>query len=304
MVRALEAGLKAHAAAPAPAPSSTIVMPSPVPSALPTPIAPPPMPATPSPVTGSFAPPPMDAPSIRYVPGRAAKVVKGSGRSSKFLVWAGIVLAVLIVLGTAGTLVYLGLQPAVSVSPNTASPGDDIFVTARNVPGGQQGQIQAFNTSQDFTAQDNGTVSAQIQVPADAAAGSYTLSVCWDGSCHASTTVHVTAGPTPSPSPQATISPTAQPTPLTLTVSPRVGIIPGRTTITVTATGLSPGLAHIGVAEGALRQFWDAAVGSSGTLSKGIVLSTSAAKWTKGIAFVEVCDAQSRCTAAVDITIA
>jgi hypothetical protein len=73
--------------------------------------------------------------------------------------------------------------------------------------------------------------------------------------------------------------------------------------MTVTATGLAAGVAHIGVAEGALREFWDVTVGSSGTMSTAIVLSPTAAKWTKGTAFVEVCDAEARCTAAVGITI-
>ena len=73
--------------------------------------------------------------------------------------------------------------------------------------------------------------------------------------------------------------------------------------MTVTATGLAPGGAKIGVVPGVQRQLWDAAVGASGTLSKAIVLSPSAAKWSRGAAFVEVCDSQQRCTPPVGITI-
>ncbi len=213
------------------------------------------------------------------------------------------VIGALLVLGTAGGLVYAALQPSVSVSPATASPGDQVQVTARNVPAGQQGTIEAFGTSQDFTASGSG-VSVTLTVPPETAPGIYSINLCWDGSCHASASVHILAGvATPSVQPSTSPSPTSLPTPLTLSVNPRTGVVPGRTVLTVTATGLVPGGARIGVAQGTLREFWDALAGANGTLSKKIVLSSPQPAWAVGTAYVTVCDVQYKCTAAFDITL-
>jgi len=306
MVAALEKALEgggAQRAAAAAAASHTVVMPPPMPGAA----APPPFPtvAPPppqSPVTGSFAPPPANVPELRYVMGRAGVSRIGSRWTRPMFTALGVIGA-LVVLGTAGGLVYAALQPSVSVSPATASPGDQVQVTARNVPAGQQGTIEAFGTSQDFTASGGG-VSVTLTVPAQTAPGNYSISLCWDGTCHASANLHVSAGVAvpsfvPSPSPSAT----SQATPLTLAVNPRTGIVPGRTVLTVTATGLAPGGVRIGVAQGASRQFWDALASAKGTLSKKIVLSATQPAWAVGTAFVTVCDVQYKCTAAVDITL-
>ncbi len=308
MVSALEKALEASGGRrEVGAASHTIVMPPPVPAAAapafpPAPAAAPPPPAQPAVTASSFAPPPENVPELRYVMGRAGVSRIGHRWTRRMFTALGVIGA-LLVLGTAGWLVYAALQPSVSVSPATASPGDQIQVTARNLPSGQQGTIDAFGTSQDFTASGGG-VSVTITVPAQTAPGNYSVSVCWDGACHAGTTVGITAGvATPSVEPSPSPSPTAQATPLTLAVNPRTGIVPGRTVLTITASGLAPGGVRIGVAQGTLRQFWDALVGANGTLSKKIVLSATQPVWAIGTAFVTVCDTQYKCTAAVDITL-
>jgi hypothetical protein len=305
MVGAIESALSARPPAPAQfAASQTVVMQPPMP------VAPPPPLPTPIPVPAagttwsSIAPPPADIPEIRYVRGRAAQVRGRTRRAPRFLIWIAAAIAVVVVLGTAGILVYAGLQPVVSVSPSTAHPGDQLLVTARNVPGGQDGQIQAFGTSQDFTAASSGDVSVFLNVPPDTGSGRYTVSVCWDGSCHASATVTIqgSAQVTPSAVPSPSPSPTAQASPLFISVSPRLGIVAGRTPITVTAGGLAPGAGTITIAQGTTRQFWDVVVAANGTVSKKIVLATTQ-PWVRGAAFVRVCDVEYRCTATVDITI-
>jgi len=303
LARALEASGAQSAAA---APSHTVLMPPPVPAARPA--APPPATFAPpapaqSPVTGSFAPPPANVPELRYVMGRAGVSRVGARWRRRAFTALGVIGA-LVILGTAGGLVYAALQPSVSVSPTSANAGDQIQVTARNIPAGQQGTIDAFGNSQDFTAGGGGGVSLTVQIPGETPTGDYTVAACWDGSCHASASVHVSAVaalPIVSPSPLA--SPSSQATPLTLAVNPRAGIVPGRTVVTVTATGLAPGGARIGIAQGTSRQFWDALVGANGTLSKKIVLSATQPTWAAGNAFVTVCDVQYRCTAAVDVTL-
>src|SRR5262249_42427576 len=183
-------------------------------------------------------------------------------------------------------------------------PGDQVLVTARNVPGGQEGEVQAFGSSTTFTAAGNGVGSVLLTVPLGTAPGSYLVSACWDGSCHASTSLTVAGSAPVSPSPEAspTPSPSGQPTPLKISVIPRLGIVPGRTSISINASGLAPGAATITLAQGATRQFWDAVVSANGTLSKKIVLSATM-PWAKGAAFIKVCDVQYRCTAPVDVAI-
>ncbi len=305
MVAALEKALEGRGAQRAGAAAShTVVMPPPMPAVAAVP-APPPV-AAPTPpqasVTGSFAPPPSNVPELRYVMGRAGVSRVGSRWRRRMLTVLGVIGA-LLVLGTAGGLVYAALQPSVSVTPTSASPGDQIQVTARNVPAGQQGTIEAFGTSQDFTASGGG-VAVTITVPAQTAPGNYSINLCWDGTCHASTTVQISGGVvTPSIEPSPSPSPTTQSAGVSISVSPSSGIVPGRTVLTVTATGLAPGGARIGVAQGTSRQFWDALVGAKGTLSKKIVLSATQPAWAAGNAFVTVCDIQYRCTAAAGITL-
>jgi hypothetical protein len=303
MVVALKSALAVAPARPAvpAAPTGTIVMAPPVPAAF----APPrPAAVAPPQTYSSIAAPPSDLPDLRYVPGQGAKVVKRRRRVPRLIVWTGVALVILVILATSGALIYLALQPAVSVSAASAHPGDQIVVTARNVPSGQTGQIEAFGTSEDFTAAGSGNVSVVFVIPAATAPGSYVVSLCWDGSCYATTSLQVLAGAVSSPSaePSASPSPSGQGTQLTLTVVPHAGVVPGRTVLTLTGTGLAPGGASITVAQAALRQSFDALVAPNGTVTKKIVLSAQLG-WARTDAFVTMCDAQYRCTPAVDITI-
>jgi serine/threonine-protein kinase len=303
MVAALVAALATAPprTAAAAAPTGTLVMPPPVPAGFAPPRARAAAPQSP----GAIAAPPSDLPDIRYVPGHGARVIKRRRGVPRFMVWIGVAVAVLVVLGTSGALVYLALQPAISVAAASAHPGDQVVVTARNVPGGQTGEIHAFGTSVDFTAGGSGQVSVLLAIPITTPPGSYTVSLCWDGSCYATTSIQVLAGVAiasppaeSSPSP----SPSVQGTQLLLTVVPRTGVVPGRTVLTLTASGLAPGGAGITVAQASLRQSFDALVATDGKVTKKFVLSAQLG-WARTDALVTICDAQYRCTAPVDITI-
>jgi hypothetical protein len=304
MVGALQAALRSAAVKPGAAASGTVVMTPQLPTRFAARSSPPPAMSVPppSPASGSYAPPPADVPELKYVMGRAAVARRRSRWRSRILTALGAI-GVLLVLGSAGGLVYAALQPAVSVSTANATAGDELVVTARNLPTGQQGTIEAFGTSEDFNASGGG-VSVTIVIPMQTATGYYTVSACWDGACHASASVHVEAAVLSTPEPSISPSPSAQATPLTLSVNPRTGVVPGRTALTVTASGLAPGGVKIGVAQGTARQVWDAVAGAGGKVSTKIVLSATQPVWAKGTAFITVCDVQYRCTAAVDITIA
>lgn len=225
-------------------------------------------------------------------------------RMPRFIVWFAVAVLVIAVLGTSAVLVYLGLQPAVTVSSPTAHPGDQIVVTARHVPSGQTGQIQAFGTSEDFTAGTSGDVSVEFLIPVDTAPGSYTVSMCWNATCYASTGIQILPGVTSTPTAEASPSPSASSPPagVSITVSPNVGIVPGRTSVLVTATGLAPGAATITAGQATTRQSWTGLIAANGTMSLRVVLATSQ-PWAKGAGFIQVCDVQYRCTAAATIAI-
>ena len=88
-----------------------------------------------------------------------------------------------------------------SVSPVQARAGDTITVTATNVPPNTKGEIAigscdifllgiTFNNYQ-FAADSTGNVSVEIALPDGQAPGDVPVNICWDGVCHAHTTVEV-----------------------------------------------------------------------------------------------------------------
>src|SRR4029077_19132440 len=87
-----------------------------------------------------------------------------------------------------------------------------------HVPANQDGEIQLLSTLHTFQfhAGPNGNVSVPIRVPVNIGAGEHTLQLCWNGSCHASATLHViepVALVTPSPGSTPSTAPGAAPPP-------------------------------------------------------------------------------------------
>jgi hypothetical protein len=125
-------------------------------------------------------------------------------------------------------------QPALSLLPATAHLGDQIVVTATNVPADQAGDIQLRGTSYSFPFRSDrgGNVRESLVVPSDTPVGYVGVKICWSGSCHAESTLHVivaaapvassatpSAAPSASPSaiasanPPSSAAPTAAPAP-------------------------------------------------------------------------------------------
>jgi hypothetical protein len=117
-------------------------------------------------------------------------------------------------------------QTTLALSPATAHSGEQVVVTAHNVPGDQAGAIQFRGTRYGFPFRSNkyGDVSETLVIPSDLPAGDLSVRICWSGSCHAESTLHViaTAAPVaptatpsaaPSPSPSPSTAPTGEPAP-------------------------------------------------------------------------------------------
>jgi serine/threonine-protein kinase len=115
-------------------------------------------------------------------------------------------------------------QPALTVAPVTAHRGDQVVVTATNVPANQAGDIQLRGTSYSFPfrSDSGGNVRETLVIPADTPLGDVGVRICWSSSCHAESTLRVigaaapvatsatpSAGPSASPSPSASATPPA-----------------------------------------------------------------------------------------------
>ena len=124
-------------------------------------------------------------------------------RRFMFVALAFLVLLALVV-GVAGFLLAQSPGAALSLSSGTVPAGGTLTVSASHLPPNQSGDIELHSVlhSFPFTADGKGNASVDITVTADSAIGDHIVSVCWTGSCHAQTTLHVTAAlPSPSPSP-------------------------------------------------------------------------------------------------------
>jgi serine/threonine protein kinase len=154
-----------------------------------------------------FAPPPATVPSPVWLGDVAAR--RGSRRRN-FVVAAiaGLALVALIV-GVARFVFWDSSIPTVLLSSPSVQAGETLTVSASHLPANQNGDIQLLSVLHTFpfTADGSGNVSVEITVPPDSEVGDHTVSVCWDGSCHAQAILNVTAAPpspSPSPSPVAT----------------------------------------------------------------------------------------------------
>jgi serine/threonine-protein kinase len=113
-------------------------------------------------------------------------------------------------------------QPALTLAPATAHLGDQVVVTATNVPANQAGDIQLRGTSYSFPFRSDkgGNVRETLVVPGDIPLGNIGVRICWSSSCHAESTLHVigaaapvTSSATPSAAPSASPSPVASASP-------------------------------------------------------------------------------------------
>jgi serine/threonine protein kinase len=156
-----------------------------------------------------FSPPPLSVPSPVWPRGGDIAARRRSRmRIVMFSALAFLVLLALIV-GVIGFLLSGTPGATVSLSSTTVPAGGVVTVSASHLPANQSGDMQLLSIAHSFpfTADFNGNVSVDVTVPPDSAIGDHTISVCWSGSCHAQTTLHVTAAlpsPNPSPSPVAT----------------------------------------------------------------------------------------------------
>jgi hypothetical protein len=130
-----------------------------------------------------------------------------------------ILAAAIIVLLLIGAVLVsaAGRQTTLSLSSDSVVPGASLVVNATNVPANQTGEIQLWSVLHTFAFRSdaNGKVAIDITVPRDIGAGDHLVKVCWAGTCHAQSTLHViasvaTATPTPSPSPTTSPSPAAR----------------------------------------------------------------------------------------------
>ena len=117
-------------------------------------------------------------------------------------------------------------QPTLSLSPGTAHWGDQVVVTATNVPANQVGDIQIRGTAYSFpfSSSKNGDVRETLVIPRDIPAGNVGVRICWRGSCHAEAILRViaaapvavatpSAAPSASPSPSPSASPSSNTAP-------------------------------------------------------------------------------------------
>lgn len=135
--------------------------------------------------------PSLPAPVINWKgevkPGRRAR------RShTRLYVTLGIVL--LLALAIGGTVTYLAQPPSMSLSANTARPGDTVVVMASHIPADQGGDIELSNYPQlyEFRADSFGFVNQQLVIPFDIDAGDHVVRICWADACYAQQVLHVT----------------------------------------------------------------------------------------------------------------
>ncbi len=137
-------------------------------------------------------------------------------RRTLFAIGAAVLILLLL---TGGVFVFeTTLPPTLDVSPNLATFGEHVVVTATHVPRDQAGEIRLESNlhTYPFRAGSNGNVSAEIAVPYDIATGEHILRICWTGQCRAQTTLRVVAGVaevSPLPGGSPTSSPSSSPSP-------------------------------------------------------------------------------------------
>ena len=228
-------------------------------------------------------------------------------RSWRGLVYAAIAVVVLMLVLLLGTAAYFIVsQPTtLVVSQDTVAPGDSVVVTASHVPRNQAGNIELHSVVHlyPFKADGNGNVRGTVFLPDDLAAGDHILRICWNGACHAETTLHVVgsvalASPTASPSPR--VSPTASPSqPPAASSSPtgpvitisnyNVRVLSGTETVTGFhfPAGTLVTITFLQSTTSTNKVVGTPSVGSNGSFSKTFTIPSSA---RSGGAYIRACD--------------
>lgn len=258
----------------------------------------------------------------------AAQAQAGPQRSRKLaaaIVAAGLIVALLIVAVVTRQLISRA-QPAMSIAPTTAVPGENVAVTASHLPANQLGEIQLHSTlhTYAFRADRSGDLATDITIPLGTGFGDHLVEICWNGTCHVHTTLrvvsrvalasdtpiaNVTATPsqspapgiTPTPGPTATPTSTSTPKPTpTQTHSPAISVSPssavaGVTTITVAGGYFDPYSAvtiKVYDPSTTVAQTENAATGSAGGFQKAFLIQVTD---LPGSARIVACDAKNLC---------
>ena len=153
-----------------------------------------------------------------------------SRRRRIYEIVAGAVI-VLLLLAVGGVCAAAEFQPAMSIDPTIAVPGDTVTVTATRLPANQSGQIQLHSTEIfvfAFQADSRGDIHRSIVIPASLRIGTHVVSICWSQACPLQKSLRIVApgnlpAPSSSPSPASTGRPGSTPSPRR---SPRPGSSP------------------------------------------------------------------------------
>jgi serine/threonine protein kinase len=137
--------------------------------------------------------------------------------------------ALVVVLALAGIgfliwqLTHQPASPVVTLSSASVQPGSSLIVSASHLPASQAGTIEVQSSPRQigvFQADRYGNLTQGVTIPANTDPGDHLVSLCWNGSCPASTTLHVLTPPPPSPTPHPTPTPTTPPPTATPTPTP------------------------------------------------------------------------------------
>jgi serine/threonine protein kinase len=155
-------------------------------------------------------PPPFPPPIPPAQPARAAP------RRSRWP-WVLIGLAAAVLVGFLIWYLTQSNSPSLSLSQASATAGQQITLRGSHIPANQVGSIQLQSDPVQigtFQADGSGNVLATATIPKDTSQGTHVVSLCWNGSCPASSQLTVLPGPspTPSPSPTPTLPPSPTPT--------------------------------------------------------------------------------------------
>lgn len=148
----------------------------------------------PDPAEGPIRGPDPAIPSPVITWGGVAVPGVATAKRSRRKVWivSGVVILILLVIATAGTVYFLS-PPDLTLSTHTANVGDAVTITATHLPAYQQADIVLLPNAYTFPvyADTLGRATRQIDVPADIEPGDHMVQVCWNDSCPLSTTLHV-----------------------------------------------------------------------------------------------------------------
>jgi serine/threonine-protein kinase len=135
---------------------------------------------------------------VSQVPAVAATMVAPAPRKRRrgpLLVAVAVVVLVALLLAAAAFVRTRSGPVGGTLSSTTVQAGTTVVVSAHNLPGNQAGVIRLLTPSRDvgtFRANKQGQVEQGVAIPRDEPAGDHVVQLCWSGSCHDLTTVHVT----------------------------------------------------------------------------------------------------------------